>query len=199
MRTLILIIGIALTTSILAQEDNPYKYFDDGGISDRKNYVFMDLVYLFNHAYVFGYTREITKTFAVVGGLKFLKEDEIYHLRMSDLLIEEFDFRKSDPNINVFLEASFKFWERKNSFDRFGLGYQFTKYDYGRAQDIYMFKTIFSQIFANRFFFSLNVQFGVRIIKVHDFNHLEWYEELDQSKSHFAPYVHLPLRVGLKF
>ncbi len=207
MKNVFLLLMMALTiVSARAQDDDPMKYFDDGGLSERKNLIYCDATSLLRPAYVFGYERWFSERFSASAGVIFLNSTKEYKFLFADIdMNDDWTFRKADNALNFSLRTNYFFLFANRNFHNFiSLGFDVIHYDSARTQDLFFSKSIVSYEFKNCFFISLELRAGMRFKKVIKDAYLNdpWYSFIygfPPRKIVIEPYVHLPLRIGIKF
>ena len=201
---LLLFFPFTFSQATYAQDDNPFQYFEDGGVSGPKNTVFFDLTYLLKPAYVFSYERKVNHQLSVTAGLMFLVPDKIYKEKIFlSSEIEELDFRKANRNFSILLEVNYLLRMDDNKRNQIGIGYHLIRYDIGFTHDFYISRTLYSFMIKNRILISLNIQAGARLIKVDSSKIVSSSQAIftyfDYNKTHFTSYIHAPLKVGIMF
>jgi hypothetical protein len=186
---------ILYSVSLLAQEDNVYKYFE--GSND--NMIFYDLTYLHRPFYVFGYERKFHPNKSLAVGFILLNNYTEYGIPLTEMdLGDGSTYRKADGKLNFFLIGSHYFNSRKIYLENsISIGYQLVNFDKVVMNDFFFRKSIFAFKVKDRFYCSLSAQVGYRYIKIREPKYVFAMQQV--IKHSFTLHYHIPLIIGFKF
>jgi len=191
---------IVLLCNILdAQENNPYQYLDDGGISSRKNAVFTDLTYLHKPYFVFGYQRILNQSFSVEGEIILLQKDKFYTIPQTVFYFNSHNkFLKADSKLNFSISATYHHTPRKPNLRHYiSIGYQLVHFSNLNINDVFVRKSIIAFEFKNRLMASFNIVAGARFGNfLTTYSPKPGYLSID---SFIDTYIHAPIIVGIRF
>lgn len=201
MKSLIFVFLVFTSLIAFGQEDNDSlnEYFDDGGITERKNTIFTDAIYLFQPFYTIGIQREFSKKFSVSAGLMFSKPNHQYYYIFIKFPFfpVDLDVESGASNLNYFIEFNKDIIKEKNKWNRLSFGAHYLTFQQTSIYDIYLSKTLYSFVYNYRFALALDFQLGLRLFDLNPSASVT--NSVDKSKIYGSIYFHAPLKIGFRF
>lgn len=164
------IIAFTLINSPLRAQNEDLKYLDDGGYSQIKNFISVDLSKLLVKSISVRYERTFGTSFSLTAGIILLNPNQNQKFYIDIMNVYDQDNRYYYPKaagINPFFEAKYKINYKESHFMSIGLGYRYAAFETSYMQDIY---GTFGNIYKlnNRLFWTWGGDIGLRLIKITD-------------------------------
>jgi len=166
---------LSLTVSVLIfcfqnhgyAQQNTAQYYNDGGLSDQKNMISMDLFSLYKPVFPISYDRFLSENFSITTEIAYLIPDYSYHFYPDDMY-NPISHKYTTGPIPFRFMAGIKGWTDRSPNGFFvGLYYRYWRFEDARFHDA-LLGPGYAKLIGNHFVLKGSVNLGLRMIKYFD-------------------------------